>query len=151
MNHGDMPMPSPPDSMYNNSTKMSEMVMQMSFFWGKNVVVLFKGWPDHSLGMYILALILVFFLGFGVEVLSATPSMLKRGTNPVASSLSHAGIYAIRMALVYLIMLSVMSFNLGIFIVAVAGHAVGYFVANFLKLANTTRIDETTSNSDPKV
>ncbi|XP_027070583.1 copper transporter 6-like [Coffea arabica] len=131
MDRGDMPMPTPPNSTMSTNDNMTSM--QMSFFWGKDVVVLFRGWPDNNLGMYILALFFVFFLGFAVEVLSASPRVLK--TTGVFSSLSQAGAYAIRMALAYLVMLSVMSFNLGIFIVAVAGHGVGHFLVNFRKPA----------------
>ncbi|KAL2486428.1 Copper transporter 6 [Abeliophyllum distichum] len=36
--------------------------------------------------------------------------------------------YAIRIALAYIVMLAVMSFNGGVFLVAVAGHTVGFFV-----------------------
>lgn len=139
-------MPTPPASMNTN-----DMVMHMNFFWGKDAVVLFKGWPDNSLGMYILALLFVFILGFAVEVLSVSASILKTGANPIVSSLSRTGVYAIRMALAYMVMLSVMSFNLGIFIVAVAGHAVGYFLVNFRKLAAAPGTEANSSTVDPKV
>lgn len=126
-----MPMPTPPDSMYNNtnnSSDMKDMVMHMSFFWGKDVIVLFQGWPGKSLGMYILATIIVLFMAFVVELLSISPSFKPgRSSSPLITSLIHAGAYALRMALAYIVMLSVMSLNIGIFVAAVVGHAVGRF------------------------
>ncbi|XP_031277412.1 copper transporter 6-like [Pistacia vera] len=110
-----------------NSTSSMDMTMQMNFYWGKDVVVLFSGWPGNNLGMYILALCVVFILGFGVEVLSVSP-ILKGGEKPMTSLFLQASVYAIRTGLAYLVMLSVMSYNLGVFIVAVAGHTAGFLL-----------------------
>ncbi|XP_022842094.1 copper transporter 6-like [Olea europaea var. sylvestris] len=131
--HGTMPMPMSPDSMYNNSMNMNDMAMHMNFFWGKDVVVLFDGWPNGRLGMYILALAFVFLLAVAVEILAAVP--IKPRMRPLSGGLLQAAVYAVRMALAYLIMLSVMSFNVGIFIVAVAGHAVGCFIVKYRPIA----------------
>ncbi|CAA2991965.1 copper transporter 6-like [Olea europaea subsp. europaea] len=131
--HGTMPMPMSPDSMYNNSMNMNDMAMHMNFFWGKDVVVLFDGWPNGRLGMYILALAFVFLLAVAVEILAAVP--IKPRMRPLSGGLLQAAVYAVRMALAYLIMLSVMSFNVGIFIVAVAGHAVGCFIVKYRAIA----------------
>ncbi|GFQ02975.1 copper transporter 6 [Phtheirospermum japonicum] len=112
------------------------MMMHMSFFWGKDVVVLFAGWPGGSGGMYILALAAVFLLAVAAEFLSATPSLKPRSlSRPMAGALINAAVYGVRMALAYLIMLSVMSFNVGVFAAAVAGHAAGRFVAKYKELA----------------
>lgn len=119
----------------NNSTGDSPMMMtttmttnmQMSFYWGKDVVVLFSGWPKESLGQYILAFFFIFLLAVAVEVLSHTPPN-KIGKSPVASASIQAIVYAFRTGLAYLVMLGVMSFNVGIFIAAVAGHTLGFFV-----------------------
>lgn len=131
-----MPMPTPPDSMYNNTNNSNDMkdmvMMHMSFFWGKDVVVLFQGWPGDRLGMYILATIFVCFMAFVVEVLSISPSSKPgRSWSPLITSLIHTGAYALRMVLAYMVMLSVMSFNIGIFIAAVVGHAVGRFFVKY--------------------
>ncbi|KAL2533809.1 Copper transporter 6 [Abeliophyllum distichum] len=130
--HGTMPMS--PDSMYNNSMNMNDMAMHMAFFWGKDVTILFDGWPNGRLGMYILALAFVFLMAVAVEILTVTPS-IKPGRRPLSGSLIQAAVYAVRMALAYLVMISVMSFNLGIFIVAVAGHTVGCFVVKYRAIA----------------
>ncbi|KAJ0027516.1 hypothetical protein Pint_35290 [Pistacia integerrima] len=80
-----------------NSTPSMDMTMQMNFYWGKDVVVLFSGWPETVL-------------------------------KPMISLFLQASVYAIRMGLAYLVMLSVMSYNLGVFIVAVAGHTAGFLL-----------------------
>ncbi|KAL7169740.1 hypothetical protein ACSBR2_034722 [Camellia fascicularis] len=114
-----------------------DMVMHMSFYWGKDVIVLFQGWPNDSLGMYILALFFVFLLAAATEVLSISHTV-KPGKSPMISGLTQAFVHALRMALAYMVMLSVMSFNLGIFIVAVVGHTVGFFFVKWRALAEAT-------------
>nr|GMC97600.1 copper transporter 1-like [Ipomoea batatas] len=135
--------------MYNNGTMMDmghmAAGMHMSLFWGKDVTILFDGWPENRLGMYILSLLFIFCLAFVVEVLSASPL-----TAPMPLSLQ-AAIYALRVALGYLVMLAVMSFNIGVFVVAVVGHALGYFLVKFRALAAAAPPSETTSDNTPKV
>lgn len=135
--HSTMPMPMSPDSMYNSSMNMNDMTMHMNFFWGKDVVVLFDGWPNGRLGMYILALAFVFLLAVAVEILAAVP--IKPRMRPLSGGLLQAAVYAVRMALAYLIMLSVMSFNVGIFITVVVGHAVGCFFVKYRAIAAVYR------------
>ncbi|KAK9055498.1 hypothetical protein SSX86_026581 [Deinandra increscens subsp. villosa] len=106
------------------------MVMHMTFFWSKHVVMLFNGWPNGELGMYILALAIVFFLAVMVEFLSVLPSA-KPGSCPVIGGLVHALFYGLRMALVYLLMLCVMSYNVGVFVFVVAGHGIGCFLVKY--------------------
>lgn len=140
-----MPMPSPaPPSGYNNHSTtymVHDMaMMHMSFFWGKDVVVLFDGWPGYGrLGMYVLALAFVFVLAAAVEVFSVAPDFKTRGVHPAAGAAVHAVVYAVRMALAYFVMLSVMSFNVGVLIAAVAGHAAGKFTVKFRQLAAVAR------------
>ncbi|KAL2508409.1 Copper transporter 6 [Forsythia ovata] len=104
------------------------MMMHMTFFWGKNTEILFPGWPgyDHS-AMYILALVVVFFLAFIVEWLSHC-NYIRESSNRLALGLLQTLMYAIRIALAYMVMLAVMSFNGGVFLVAIAGHTAGFFV-----------------------
>ncbi|KAL8504745.1 hypothetical protein ACS0TY_016066 [Phlomoides rotata] len=127
-----MSMPMPPSS--NNQT-MDDMAMHMTFFWGKDVILLFAGWPGTSLGMYILALAALFLLAVVAEVLSAAPKLKPRDSTPVAGAAIHAAVYAVRMGLAYLLMLSVMSYNIGVFLAVVAGHAAGRFAVKFRELS----------------
>ncbi|XP_052173998.1 copper transporter 6-like [Diospyros lotus] len=150
-NHGGGGMPMPPGSMSNHTTmNMNDMIMHMSFYWGKDAIVLFQGWPKHSLSMYLLALFFVFFLSLASELLAAFQAT-KRWRSPVAGGLTQAAAHALRTALGYLVMLAVMSFNLGIFIVAVTGHAVGFFIFKFWAAATPSRAEQATNGFSPKV
>ncbi|XP_052184667.1 copper transporter 1-like [Diospyros lotus] len=104
-----------------------KMMMHMTFFWGKNAEILFSGWPGTDGGMYALALLVVFLLSFLVEWL-AHWSFGKEGSNRVAVGVARTAVHAARVALAYIIMLAVMSFNVGVLLAAVAGHALGFFL-----------------------
>ncbi|KAK4748233.1 hypothetical protein SAY87_014819 [Trapa incisa] len=98
-----------------------------SLFWGHTAEVLFKGWPGDDRGMYALAVIFVFFLAVLVEFL-AHAELFGPGASKVAGGLFSTGIYTVRTGVSYMVMLAVMSFNGGIFLAAVGGHAVGYLL-----------------------
>ncbi|KMT05155.1 hypothetical protein BVRB_7g173030 [Beta vulgaris subsp. vulgaris] len=130
---GGMMMTPPPSSSSSSSMNMGgasshkKMMMHMTFYWGKDALVLFNGWPGTHISMYILSLIFVFVLAFLVEWLSRS-RIVKSRRNDVVSGLMLTLLHALRMGLAYLVMLAVMSFNGGIFLVAVAGHAIGFFI-----------------------
>ncbi|CAN1770172.1 Copper transporter 6 [Linum perenne] len=101
-------------------------LLHTSFWWGhKNTEILFPGWPGSNPGMYACALIFVFVLAVVVEWLSYC-SIVKPGTSKAAAGFFKTGMFAVRAGLSYMVMLSVMSYNGGVFIVAVLGHAVGF-------------------------
>jgi len=135
--------------MSNGTTNMI-MNMQMSFYWGKNAIVLFSGWPNNSLGMYILAILFVFFLALAAEVLSNQPP-IKRGINPLTGGLIQSGVYFFRIGFLYLLMLAVMSFNVGIFIAAVLGHSLGFFVARSRAIAVANGEDQRSASVTLKI
>ncbi|XVF76724.1 hypothetical protein PTKIN_Ptkin13bG0289500 [Pterospermum kingtungense] len=122
----------------NMPMPMKSMDMHMSFYWGKDATILFSGWPESNSGMYVLAFFFVLLLGAAIEVLSMLPA-IKPGTRPVLGALTQASVYAVRMCFAYMVMLSVMSYNLGIFIAAIAGHAIGFFIVKFRALAKETQ------------
>ncbi|KAL2509636.1 Copper transporter 4 [Forsythia ovata] len=99
----------------------------MSFYWGKDTEILFSGWPDNHSGMYALALLFVFALAVFVEFLSNL-NLVKPGSNRVAAVFFQTGFHGIRAGFSYMVMLAVMSFNGGVFIAAVLGHAIGYTI-----------------------
>ncbi|KAL5550196.1 hypothetical protein UlMin_000372 [Ulmus minor] len=109
--------------------KTMDMTMQSSFYWGTDVVILFSGWPDHhSFVMYLLALFFVFVLAVVVEVISVPGAGKAGGSSSILLQLLDVGVYAVRVGLGYLVMLAVMSFNVGVFMAAVVGHVVGFFI-----------------------
>lgn len=142
-----MNMPMPPS---NGTTNMMMMNMQMSFYWGRKATVLFSGWPNNNLGMYILALLFVFFLAMAAEVLSNQPP-IKRGTNPLLGGLIQSSVHFFRIVFVYLLMLAVMSFNVGIFIAVVVGHTLGFFIARSRAIAVANGEDHRSSSVTLKV
>ncbi|CAA0372271.1 Copper transporter 6 [Arabidopsis thaliana] len=126
MDHGNMPPPSP-SSMVNH-TNSNMIMMHMTFFWGKNTEILFSGWPGTSLGMYVLCLIVVFLLAVIVEWLAHSSILRGRGSTSRAKGLVQTAVYTLKTGFAYLVMLAVMSFNGGVFIVAIAGFAVGFML-----------------------
>ncbi|PWA90275.1 copper transporter 1 [Artemisia annua] len=105
-----------------------KMMTHMTFYWGKNAWILFQGWPGSNTGMYILALIFVFLLAIIMEWLTHT-NLTPTQSNRMVRTMIHT----FRVVFSYLVMLSVMSFNIGVFVVAVLGHAFGYYLFLVLK------------------
>ena len=95
----------------------------MTFYWGKNSLVLFNNFPGSNTGHYILALIIVFMLASGLEFLSHCCLIGPRWQRTVAE-LARTALHTVRMGLYYLVMLALMSFNVGVLLVAILGHAV---------------------------
>lgn len=104
-----------------------KMMMHMTFFWGKDALILFDGWPGGSLGKYLASLVIVFFVAFFIELLCFCGLARPRKPGAVAG-LVQTAIYTLRVGLSYLVMLALMSFNVGVLLVAVAGHAVGFLI-----------------------
>ena len=110
-------------------------MMHMSFFWGDRAVVLFPGWPGA--GAYLLCLLFVLALAALTEALAAASRCVARrgagggaaGRVPASSAALLTAAHAARMGTAYLVMLAVMSFNGGVLLAAVAGHALGFLLA----------------------
>lgn len=123
----DMPPPPSATATPPPTTMHHHVMMHMTFFWGKKGEILFPGWPGTNSGMYALVLIFVFFLAVLVEFLSYS-RFARKGSGPVTAGLVQTLVHTIRAGLAYMVMLAVMSFNGGVFLMAVAGHAVGFLV-----------------------
>nr|XP_043637658.1 copper transporter 1-like [Erigeron canadensis] len=107
--------------------RRKKMMMHMTFYWGKDALILFTGWPGvDNTGMYVLALFFVFFLAIIVEWLAHCNAVMMK-SNGVASTLAQTLVYTIRVGLGFMVMLALMSFNFGVFLTAVLGHALGFF------------------------
>ncbi|KAL2907063.1 putative inactive shikimate kinase like 1 chloroplastic [Bienertia sinuspersici] len=120
------PSPSPLPSL-SIPSRTQPMVFHTAFYWGKAHQILFLGWPGSSTGMYVLALLLVFSLAVLVECLSYV-QLVKPGSNRVGYCFFRTGMRAVRAGVAYMVILAVMSYNVGIFIAAIVGHAFGYLL-----------------------
>lgn len=103
------------------------MMAQLTYFWGTSIEIIFPGWPGRSFSSYILALSLVFLISLLVEWLSHA-RLIKSSSNYVTAGLLKTLMYTIRIALAYLVMLAVMSFNIGVFLAAVGGYSAGFLI-----------------------
>ncbi|XP_010928022.1 copper transporter 1 [Elaeis guineensis] len=97
----------------------------MTFFWGETSDILFRGWPGTRGGMYSLALVVVFLFAVLVEWFNFCRVVRPRWGH-TAAGLARTAMYAVRAGLAYLVMLAVMSFNVGVLIAAILGHALGF-------------------------
>ncbi|KAK1412843.1 hypothetical protein QVD17_34385 [Tagetes erecta] len=106
--------------------RRKKMMMHMTFYWGKDALILFKGWPGTSTAMYALALVFVFFLALLVEWLAHCNLKMTK-SDDVSSGLAQTLVYTLRVGLGFMVMLALMSFNVGVFLAAVSGHGLGFF------------------------
>ncbi|XP_030524159.2 copper transporter 1-like [Rhodamnia argentea] len=144
MNSGHMPR-------VNGSTAIPHrhkmMMMHMTFYWGTRAEILFSGWPDARIAMYAVALLFVFALCVLVEWLSHCRLLLAKPG--VAVGVFRSLLHALRMGLAYLAMLALMSFNAGVFLAAVAGHAVGFLAFASGAFGRLGYAEEATSDLPP--
>ncbi|KAI5321845.1 PREDICTED: copper [Prunus dulcis] len=105
------------------------MKTHFTYFLGNTTEIMFSGWPGQSLESYMLALVSVFLLSLVVEWLSHM-KLIDGSTadNYVSDGLKQTLMYAIRVGLAYLVMLAVMSFNVGVLLAAISGYAVGFLI-----------------------
>lgn len=123
-------LPAPYNSTVATSLGRRRIPIHTTFYWGHKVDILFRCWPGDSAAMYAVALLLVFFMAVLVEWLSFTNivKLKSGGSNDVVGGLLKTGLYGVRSGLSYLVMLAVMSFNGGVFVVAISGHVIGFLI-----------------------
>ncbi|KAI5675077.1 hypothetical protein M9H77_06027 [Catharanthus roseus] len=97
-----------------------EKPKMMTFYRGGNVE---KG----NIMMYVFDLLSAFLMPMLVEWLSHT-RFIKPETNNVVAGLIQTSLYSIRITLAYFVMLYVMSFDVWIFVLAVAGYTFGFLI-----------------------
>lgn len=130
-------------------------MMHMTFYWGKDVTILFDFWRVKTWTWYAVSLLLVFLFSVLHEWLanqrSALSAKVEKGEDSVVSAaeedgdrrtplISHAYpgqksmykkvmeaiLFGINVGLGYMLMLAAMSFNGGVFLAIVVGLAVGH-------------------------
>ncbi|KAJ0258827.1 Copper transporter 4 [Hirschfeldia incana] len=115
-----------------------------TFYWSYNCEVLFHGWPGSSRSMYALALIFVFSLAFLAEWFtrcSDAAASIKPEADKVAKVAFRTAMYAVKSCFSYLVILAVVSFNGGVFISAILGHAFGFVVFRGRAFRKVGRVD----------
>ncbi|KAF8401108.1 hypothetical protein HHK36_014412 [Tetracentron sinense] len=124
-------------------------MMHMTFYWGKQVTLLFDSWKTDSWTSYGLTLLACFIFSVFYQymedrrirfkvVATGKPSqssidtpLLQRlggGRLSCLAKFSTAVLFGINSAIGYLLMLAVMSFNGGVFVAVILGLAFGYLV-----------------------
>ncbi|KAG0543868.1 hypothetical protein BDA96_02G226000 [Sorghum bicolor] len=128
-------------------------MMHMTFYWGTSATILFDGWRTSTWLDYLLSLVaLLLAAAFYqyLEALRVRMRLIAEGAAKPASSATSdprtpllapafavaagrwparvavAAMFGVNSGLGYLLMLSVMSFNGGVFIAVVVGLALGY-------------------------
>ncbi|CAN6478705.1 unnamed protein product [Victoria cruziana] len=121
-------------------------MMHMTFYWGKEATLLFDGWKTTTWLGYGLSLVALFLLStfyqyiesfrISLQTASAVNTLDSGIQTPLLSNsgfaksrcrrLAVAAFFGVSSAIGYLLMLSVMSFNAGVFIAVVLGLTVGY-------------------------
>ncbi|CAO2044687.1 unnamed protein product [Urochloa humidicola] len=113
-------------------TTRRKRYIHMTFYWGKDSEILFTLWPGADGGMYAVALVAVFALAILLEFLGSRrldalllPAAAAEETSRRRAA-AGAAVHALRVGGAYLLMLALMSFNGGVLLAAVAGHAAGF-------------------------
>ncbi|GFP90625.1 copper transporter 5 [Phtheirospermum japonicum] len=96
-------------------------MMHMTFYWGKNVTILFDSWKIDSWASYFLSLLACFLIFAFYQYMEDCRIRLKH----LSASKNKPGrwqrVGPIEIRREYLLMLAIMSFNGGIFVVVVVG------------------------------
>lgn len=132
-------------------------MMHMTFYWGKEVTILFDFWRVKTWLWYAISLVVVFLFSVLHEWLASQRSALSgkadkgeeagvsapeedgdhrtpfithayAGQKSVFKKATEAFLFGINVGLGYLLMLAAMSFNGGVFVAIVAGLACGHFL-----------------------
>ena len=138
---GGMPGMSPPPAarlssmggMPAMSSPMHMETMRSSFYWGSDVEFFFANWPSGHLVMYILALVLLLVISVMNEYVSNYRGYHGGNKAWAATGLVQTLCHTVRVATGYLLMLAVMSYNVGVFVVVIVGSAIGFYIFGRLR------------------
>lgn len=104
---------------------------QMFFQWSTTVTILFEGWLTTAWYLYVLSCLAALALAVCLEALrlavhrvSHGPFVEKSRWRQIGESLLYAGY----IGLSYVVMLIVMTYNVGLFVSVVLGFGIGHFV-----------------------
>lgn len=125
-------------------------MMHMTFYWGKNVTILFDFWRTDSWLGYLISLVALFIASVFYQYMEDRRFRFKilAESKPASSESSMetpllhskvifgwslartatAVLFTVNSAIGYMLMLAVMSFNGGVFIAIVVGLGAGYLI-----------------------
>ncbi|KAK9210117.1 hypothetical protein WN944_002486 [Citrus x changshan-huyou] len=124
-------------------------MMHMTFYWGRQVTLLFDFWRTDSWPSYALTLLACFLFSAFYQYLEDRRVRLNRiavGQKPAmadvetpllqrkvvgkfsAARIAGTALFGINSGVGYLLMLAIMSFNGGVFLAVVVGLMIGYLV-----------------------
>ncbi|KAB2049911.1 hypothetical protein ERO13_A13G188100v2 [Gossypium hirsutum] len=120
-------------------------MMHMTFYWSRQVTLLFTSWRTDSWPSYALTLLACFLASAFYPYLEYVRYRVRRGGKPtdwtteepfllrsrgagMVGKIAGGLLFGLSSALGYLLMLAVMSFNGGVFLAVILGLTVGYLV-----------------------
>ncbi len=99
------------------------------FWFGMDVDILFTGWPSgHGYFHFFMALAMVFILSMFAQIYAMTPMTTPKMVPK--SLIQHAALHCFRTFISFLVLLCVITFNLGVLMTTLVGHVAGYVALN---------------------
>lgn len=118
---------------------MPMVTMDMNFYMGKSVVFLLSDWKCTSAGVFLILCVVSFALAMAYQFLTTFKD--------TENELKYTLVSMVRMLLAYVLMLILMTFNGGLFMSIVVGHAVGYGLFGFAPVILTQKCQCSDSDS----
>lgn len=115
----------PPPLLFSSLLSSRNGMAHSGFWFGRDVEILFSGWPVNYGHFHLfLALLLVFMLSALAQMYSMTPMTTPKMVPK--SIIQHAALHGFRTLITYLVLLCVITFNVGVIMTVLLGHVAGY-------------------------
>ena len=134
------------------------MEMNMYFYQSPKVLFLFEKFNSETTGEYVICVLITFIMAFCIEGLNSLRYSMQAETyTKIQESLASEnpeevykvscmqrfkimGVYFLSLFFSYMLMLIVMTFNVGLFVATIMGLTAGYFVFGFVRKRGFTKI-----------
>ena len=133
------------------------LMMPMWFEWSDRVVLLFKGFGSEKgeTGKYLGMLMFTMAIGLAIEAIGFVRyralkyESCSKGEVGIGFKLTQTFLYGLEVALAYMLMLAVMSFNVGVFICTCLGLTLGHFILAPFKDTIDKKVAELKKECEP--